>query len=351
MSSYCLWISVDPVRCKVDVYPKPIAIKIEKAYKERNTLNSNKLVLGNDFFNSTIHFDSSGLCYQTTPGIYMGRNGFKQPGYRSVQRLNINLTDEYFDIYSKQVNGEWRICNYSDSNITFHEKIDKNCLIETDILNDIYLKEWEPEHLNIENPTDLNNFIILWEWCRGIPEKQGNLLHLDDKWWCPYLYEQNKIIENAFKEKNNNINITLPFDNSIRRIQFNNDTCFGNQYDDINNKTRMIRRKIITISQLQELIKNMNVASNDPYDILQYVEDDNTPKEFICCITQTIMVDPVKTVDGQTYDKDAILKWFEEHSTSPLTGLILSSKNLVSNIELKEKIMQYVSFKSNNIIN
>jgi len=59
------------------------------------------------------------------------------------------------------------------------------------------------------------------------------------------------------------------------------------------------------------------------------------------------MNDPVKTVDGQTYDRVAILKWFEQHSTSPLTGLVLPSKQLVSNIELKEQIQEYANSKDN----
>ena len=351
MTNHCIWLSVDPVRCKVDFYPKTIATRIEKAFQERNIYISNKLVLGKDFFNATIHFHISGSCYQTTPGISIGRVGYKQPGYRSVERININSADEYIDIYSKQVHGEWRICsNCFDSDITFHEKIDKNCLIETSLLNVVDLKEWEPEHLNMENPSDLNNSVVVWQWCRGLPEKQGNLMLLDDNWWALYLYPQNKIIEKAFKDEEKDVNITIPFDDSLRRIHFNNDSCFGNQFDDVNNKCRLIRRNIVTVGQLQELMKIINVVPRSISEILADLDDDNIPREFICCITQSIMNDPVKTVDDQTYDRVAILKWFEKHSTSPLTGLVLPSKQLVSNIELKEQIMQYANAKDSLVI-
>jgi hypothetical protein len=158
MTKHCVWLSVDPVRRKVDFYPKPIATRIEKAFQERDVYTCDKLVLGKDFFNSTIHFHTSGSCYQTTSGMSMERTGFKQPGYRSVKRININSTDEYIDVYSKQVHGEWRICsNYLDSDITFHEKIDKNYVIETILLNVEDLKEWEPEHLNMKNLSDLHH--------------------------------------------------------------------------------------------------------------------------------------------------------------------------------------------------
>ena len=67
---------------------------------------------------------------------------------------------------------------------------------------------------------------------------------LNDNWWTPYLYPQNKIIEKAFKEQENDINITIPLDDSVRRINFNNDSCFGNQFDDINNKLTKLKDNI-----------------------------------------------------------------------------------------------------------
>jgi hypothetical protein len=35
------------------------------------------------------------------------------------------------------------------------------------------LKEWEPEHLNMENENDLNNSVVVWQWCRGVSRKTG----------------------------------------------------------------------------------------------------------------------------------------------------------------------------------
>ena len=351
MTNHCVWLSIDPVRRKIDFYPKPIATRIEKAFQERDIYVPNKIVIGKDFFNATIHFHISGSCYQTTPGMSMERGGFKQPGYRSVKRFNINSSEEYIDVYSKKVNGEWRIATSElESEIKFHEKIDKNCVIETTLLNVEDLKEWKPEDLNMLNPSYLNNSVVVWQWCLGVSEKQGNLMVLDDNWWTPYLYEQNKIIEKAFKEQENNINITIPFDDSIRIIHFNNESCFGNQYDVTYSKCRLIRRKIITIGELQKLIKNINVVPKSISEMLADLDNDSIPREFICCITQSIMDDPVKTVDGQTYDRVAILKWFEQHNTSPLTGLVLPSKQLVLNIELKEQIQEYANTKENVVI-
>ena len=77
MINHCVWLSVDPVCRKVDFYPRPIATRIEKAFQERDMYLPNQIVLGKDFFNCTIHFYTSETCYQTTPGMSMGRAGFK----------------------------------------------------------------------------------------------------------------------------------------------------------------------------------------------------------------------------------------------------------------------------------
>ena len=62
--------------------------------------------------------------------------------------------------------------------------------------------------------------------------------------------------------------------------------------------------------------------------------------DFYCPISHQIMTDPVVTEDGHTYQRDQILTWFENHNTSPLTGLTLSSLNVFPNIILRNQISQ-----------
>lgn len=65
----------------------------------------------------------------------------------------------------------------------------------------------------------------------------------------------------------------------------------------------------------------------------------NLTDSLICPLTQEIMEDPVCTVDGQTYEREAIQKWFAEGKrTSPATMLPLNSTLLVPNIRLKALI-------------
>jgi len=62
---------------------------------------------------------------------------------------------------------------------------------------------------------------------------------------------------------------------------------------------------------------------------------------FFDPITLDLMNDPVICVDGHTYERQSIEKWFENKNTSPLTLLPLSSKTLTPNISLRQMISEY----------
>lgn len=349
-----IWLSVDPLRHKIDYYPKYIAEKIEKNLIEKKNCiskNINSLcVLGSDFFNATIHYNSnSNIFYQTTSGFSLGRAGFKQPGYRSVRRV-ILPCDKKVTIFCKFVNGELRITDSElNSDKTFNETVPYECIIKNNSLNNSLnnskkILAWKPENLE---PNDLNleTNVVIWQWCRGIREKHGDLMKLEEEWWEPYLYEQNLQIEDAFSNNRTSTTIVLPIDNTVRNIEFTHNTAFAKQKDVVNNKERLIRRKIVTIKELIELIYNINKKPIDISLLQTLVSDDEIPHEFFCCISQDIMIDPVKTVDGFTYDRNSIEKWFETSCKSPLTGLELQSKTLTPNYDIKKKIKEFTKLK------
>ena len=65
------------------------------------------------------------------------------------------------------------------------------------------------------------------------------------------------------------------------------------------------------------------------------------PDCFVCPITKKIMEDPVVTIDGHTYEREAIEQWLEDKDTSPFTKLELSSKTLIPNHTLRNCIDEY----------
>ena len=58
LNNNIVWLSVDPVHKKVDLYPKPIAERIEKSFNEQsdNIVRGVTMscTLGTDFYNATV---------------------------------------------------------------------------------------------------------------------------------------------------------------------------------------------------------------------------------------------------------------------------------------------------------
>ncbi|CAG7835245.1 unnamed protein product [Allacma fusca] len=68
------------------------------------------------------------------------------------------------------------------------------------------------------------------------------------------------------------------------------------------------------------------------------------PVEYFCPITHDIMVEPVTTGDGHTYERAAITEWFlTGKTTSPLTNIELGSLTLTPNFELQNRISEFLA--------
>ena len=332
-----VWVSVDPVRRRVDVYPKTIANRIEKSYNERDRYAATACVLGSDFFNATVHFTPSGVKYQTTPGVSYGRAGFKQPGYRSVKRCQV--VDGSITVYSKQVHGEWRIVNSElDSDKTFIEKPDPNDIIVSDNLEESSeIKSWELSDLDLNDGA--NKLVVVWEWCL---QTLGDVSRCPDINWRPYNCDVNRVIEEAFSTNLTHIKVDLPVIGE-RNICFNPENCYGKQESLDKTKIRIVRRVVRTIKNLNSVFANIINIPENYSDIVSHLSADEIPHHYYCPILQEIMTDPVKTVDGFTYERAAIETWFQIRVTSPLTGLSLNNSDLVPNIELAEAISAFVN--------
>ena len=67
------------------------------------------------------------------------------------------------------------------------------------------------------------------------------------------------------------------------------------------------------------------------------------PDEVLCPITHDVMVDPVVTADGHSYERWAIVNWLARgNSTSPLTGGQLEHTMLTPNHALRALCHQYL---------
>merc|ERR1711964_96843 len=74
------------------------------------------------------------------------------------------------------------------------------------------------------------------------------------------------------------------------------------------------------------------------------------PKDLVCCITKKLMRKPFTAADGETYEKEAILKHFQNYDReaegsqllSPKTGNPLESTNLIENWNIKNNIDEWL---------
>lgn len=75
--------------------------------------------------------------------------------------------------------------------------------------------------------------------------------------------------------------------------------------------------------------------------------DKSTPSDaFICPITQEVMIDPVITPNGISFERTAILAWLSGHTTCPSSRDPLRADQLIPNRALKESIENWKAQQS-----
>ena len=344
-----IWGSLCPIKKIIDIYPDPIARKLENHL--RNNYQYNRIDLTEcpikEHFNATVQFTGS-IYYQTTPGVAMGRFGFKQPGYRSVFRIIIPVSQNNIEIMTKSIGSEQRIVYRSEEN----ERTINKLLTPSDktvINND----NFEITNISVLTPELLlndNNLIpiVVWQWCIGNYNSIQDVLNLSDNHWKPYLQVDNSLIEEKYLQDLRHTNIQIT-DLGNRDIEFKTNTIWALQSVPNENKIRIMRRKIITLGEHKRDLEKIKDFSMDIGSLIDNINWERTeaPDGFLCSITQTVMQNPVKTFDGHIYEKAAIERWFTVNNTSPLTGLTLTNLSLTDCTDLKVAITNWLESMNN----
>ena len=65
------------------------------------------------------------------------------------------------------------------------------------------------------------------------------------------------------------------------------------------------------------------------------------PDEFVCPISQELMLEPVLATDGHTYERQHIERWFEQRLTSPKTGELLQTSSVFPNHSMRRMIIEW----------
>lgn len=73
------------------------------------------------------------------------------------------------------------------------------------------------------------------------------------------------------------------------------------------------------------------------------IMNEEIPKEYICPLTKKIMIDPVTTCEGETYEREFIQKRFDEDNLiSPTSNKQLDSVEITPNHALRRLIQSWI---------
>ena len=82
-------------------------------------------------------------------------------------------------------------------------------------------------------------------------------------------------------------------------------------------------------------------AGSEAAEEKEAINTEFAPNEFMCPITCELMDDPVLAHDGHSYERVAILNWFRNKRTSPITNVPLPSCEVFPNYALKSQITRF----------
>lgn len=140
----------------------------------------------------------------------------------------------------------------------FREIIPLVALFNNDSINiNEKVEYWKSEEL--ESDIFDEKYVIVWQWCKKTAQEDKSIWRLNNKFWIPYLFDHNKLIEEEFQKNNKSAKISIPSCNFNKEIIFSEDSCFAFQRDEITSKLRNVRRIILSIKDLKKILNNNNL--------------------------------------------------------------------------------------------
>ena len=149
-------------------------------------------------------------------------------------------------------------------------------------------------------------------------------------------------IENKIKKSNNNNNS----DDSNNNIDNNNNNNF---HEENNNNDLMdfFHDNLNNQDNNDNKIQNNNKI-NKKKERIKLKNEEDIPQNYICPISYEIMIDPVITPYGISYDRESIEKWLTKNDLDPIAHQKLNKNMLIPNYALKSLIEEYIN--ANKII-
>jgi hypothetical protein len=189
-----------------------------------------------------------------------------------------------------------------EAEYTFVEEAKPEHMLREDVLgaDPGELGTWTVEDVAPGAADVLSKSVVVWQWCRGTPEVNGDLMRLGDEMWCPYMADVNNAVEAAFQAGEPVARVEL--EERRVEIRFNPGSPFALQTDVADaSKERQVRRAVKTVHELRDMLVRMRspaVQVSGEGRVSQSAPAACIPPEFFCPITQDLMTNPYCTVDG-----------------------------------------------------
>eukprot|EP00401_Gymnodinium_catenatum_P042189 CAMPEP_0117460598 /NCGR_PEP_ID=MMETSP0784-20121206/2090_1 /TAXON_ID=39447 /ORGANISM="" /LENGTH=434 /DNA_ID=CAMNT_0005254275 /DNA_START=15 /DNA_END=1317 /DNA_ORIENTATION=+ len=234
-----IWLSVDPRIGSINVYPKDVALRIERAYQMGQRSVSLR-GLGGFYDKATVEFE------KTRSGRPEQRTG---KGSRDVRRLLVSHDTKEIAIHVVK-ESRWRASDEVVPGAEFrctpllgHEPIpDDEIVGERTMTED----PTQQERIEAANAGTAKGLVGLWEWCRSTRLHVQELNNVPPQEWGLYVESQNATIEEAFKAGRPSAKIVI----GIRAFEIVFDGAeHGRQVDHSFRKMRHVRRRLLTSSE------------------------------------------------------------------------------------------------------
>lgn len=247
------WVSVDPRGGTVTLYPPPIASRVEEAYQQARRSVSLRGCGSSILDGATIEFGAFGD--EADNHTQKMQNG----GRRDVRRIEAAAGATEIVVHVGRERS-WRLVNESIPGVTEERRVDishlpacqrsgsagANGLSPARGSSDPAAKELREK---VVADGDARGLVGVWEWCR-LPEPP-DLLSLPNDAWGQYSEDQNSSIEAAFRAGHSSLELSI----GIRQYQLIIDTpSTGRQVDRGLKKRRHVRRRLVSSSELRELM-------------------------------------------------------------------------------------------------
>lgn len=150
------------------------------------------------------------------------------------------------------------------------------------------------------------------------------------------------MLASMFKRSDSNSRVQLVSDISINPSSIdiaNRAIPTDDDYNDVINEITSKKPSSDNNNEMENTISLQDANPKPKPQIRQLSE--SSIANYTCPISFEIMVDPVVTKEGYSFERNAILKWLETHTTCPLSRFPLNASDLVPNKSLKQNIENY----------